>query len=101
MRIGRTRFVHLPHRVNAVARAHNVNADPQKTAVSRKAEAATRRPAPAARSQTARVLWREVPNWHTLPGDPASEGTKGARAYARAGELHAKPVSGRIADQVA
>ena len=101
MRIGRTRFVHLPHRVNAVARAHDVNADPQKTAVSKKAEADIRRPAPAARSQTARVLWREVPDWHTLPGDPASEGTKGARAYARASELYAKPVSGRIANEVA
>ncbi|MGD1933871.1 MAG: hypothetical protein ACFB0Z_05060 [Candidatus Phaeomarinobacter sp.] len=87
--------------MNAVARAHDVNADPQKTAISKKAEAETRRPAPVARSQTARVLWREVPEWHTLPGDPAAENTKSARAYARAGDLYAKPVAGRIANQVA
>lgn len=101
MRIGRTRFVHLPHRVNAVARAHETSADPQKTTVSRKAEAETRRPAAPARAQTARVLWREVPEWHTLPGDPATENAKGMRAYARAKEVHARPVSGHLANEVA
>jgi len=101
MRIGRTRFVHLPHRVNAVARAHEAGSNPQKTSSSTRPEGKSRRPASPARAQTARVLWREVPEWHSLPGDPASENTKGARAYARAKEIHAKPVSGRLANQVA
>jgi len=101
MRIGRTRFVHLPHRVNAVARAHETNPNPQKTAISTTAEGKTRRPASHARAHTARVLWREVPEWHSLPGSPASENAKGQQAYARAKEIHAKPVFGRLANQVA
>lgn len=49
----------------------------------------------------ARVLWREVPNWHTLPGNPASEICKGNSAYARAANLHSAPAAGRLANQVA
>lgn len=101
MRIGRTRFVHLPHRVSAVAHAHGVNTNPQKTAVSKRAEIEAQPKAPAARVHNARVLWREVPDWHTLPANPGAEMNKSAQAYARAIDLHAKPVSGRLANQVA
>jgi len=101
MRIGRTRFVHLPTRVNAVAPAHGVSENPQKSSAGDTVPARTARKAPAARMSPARVLWREVPNWHTLPGNPASEICKGNSAYARAANLHSAPAAGRLANQVA
>lgn len=101
MKIGRTRFVHLPHRVPVVARAPETDANPQQITVldAGKTNSPTRHT--PARSDAARVLWREIPNWHSVPSDPHSALKTGARAYARATNLHAASASGLIANRVA
>ncbi len=101
MKIGRTRFVHLPRRVATVEKVYAANTNPQKTAIVEHASTPARSTAKAHVAPSARVLWREVPNWHSLPGDINAALSTSARAYARAHRLHAAPVAGRIADKVA
>lgn len=108
MRIGRTRFVHLPHRVAAAPCVASFADNPSTTSKSAPKNTNSQ-PRPAdPRNHGARVLWREVPNWHNIPSDPQAALCSGTRAYARAQTLNdglransPSAVPGRLADKIA
>ncbi|GGD02839.1 hypothetical protein GCM10011587_03200 [Pyruvatibacter mobilis] len=108
MRIGRTRFVHLPHRVAAAPRVASFADNPATTTKSAPKDTSSQ-PRPAdPRGPGARVLWREIPNWHNIPSDPQAALCSGTRAYARAQTLNEglhstspSAVPGRLADKTA
>lgn len=98
MQIGRTRFVHLPRRIAPAAQAHAAgDKGRERTAFTVNAIQPRTQARPAA-AAAARVLWREVPDWHSLPGDPARALSESARAYARAAGLYRPAPAGRLAD---
>lgn len=98
MQIARTRFVRLPRRITPAARAHAGGEKGRERSAFMVKYANAARPAVQARPQTPGVLWREVPEWHNLAGDPARVLDEGRRAYGRALGLRRPAATGRLAD---
>lgn len=98
MQIARTRFVHLPRRIAPAARAQACGEKARERAAFTVNGASGSKRVRPAQAAAARVLWREVPDWHSLPGDAARALGDGARAYARASDLYRPAPTGRIAD---
>jgi len=98
MKIGRPKLVHLAHRVPAVVRAHEPAAEPRDFTI---IAARSAPPEPPAKVNAISVPWREIPHWHSVPGDPVATLTRSARAYAQAATLTARPLHGRLANELA